>query len=125
MYGYSLEEEHTTIELINVRVRAIGVTQKPSYAEEPYAGLDAGPTLKGERAVYIPEDQAFRSVFVYDGHKTRHGNRIAGPALIEQENTTVVLAASYDCLCDALGNFVVFERGHESRLAPALQEMMA
>ncbi|MHC4695616.1 MAG: hydantoinase/oxoprolinase family protein [Planctomycetota bacterium] len=125
MYGYSLEGESTSIELINVRVRAIGVTEKPSYAEEPYAGMDAGTALKGERGIYIPEDEGFANVPVYDGHKTRHGNHITGPALVEQENTTLVLTSSYDCLCDAFGSFVVFERGQESRLAPALQEMMA
>ena len=124
MYGYSLEKEATPIELINARVRAIGATEKPAYTEEPYAGMDAGSALKGERQVYIPEEEGFRSVPVYDGHATRHGNHITGPALIEQENTTLVLTSSYDCLCDAFGSFVAFERGQEGRLTPALQEMM-
>jgi N-methylhydantoinase A len=122
MYGYSLEQEGAPIELINIRLRAIGLTEKPPYPEESYAGRDAAAALKGERIVYIPEDQAFQSVAVYDGHKTRHGNRIAGPALIEQVNTTVLLTSSYECLCDRYGSFVVVEKGDAQRLSSTLQE---
>jgi len=124
MYGYSLEQEGAPVELINVRVRATGLTEKPAYAEEPDAGRDPGEALKGERRVYVPEDGVTRFVPVYDGHKTRHGNHIPGPALIEQVNTTLLLTASYDCLCDRHGSFVVYHKGKEDRLSAALQEML-
>jgi N-methylhydantoinase A len=125
MYGYALDEEGTPIELINVRLRATGVTEKPAYAEEPDAGRDASGALKGERAAYVPEERASRYVSVYDGHKTRHGNYISGPALIEQVNTTLLLTSSFDCLCDRHGSFVVYRKGQESRLSDALREMLA
>ncbi len=124
MYGYSLKEEGTPIELINVRLRAVGVTEKPAYVEESYAGPDAGTALKGERRVYIPEERTYRYVSVYDGHQTRHGHHIVGPALIEQVNTTLVLTSAYDCICDQQGSFVAFCRGQESRLAPTIREML-
>jgi len=125
MYGYSLRDEDAPIELINVRLRAVGLTEKPSYAKEAYAGKEAATALKCERPIYIPEDRTFRSVPVYDGHKTRHGNCIAGPSLIEQVNTTLLVSASYDCICDRYGSFVVFQKGRRDRLGPALQEMTA
>ena len=125
MYGYSLEDDGAPIELINVRLRAAGLTEKPAYAEEPDAGRDARPALKGERRAYIPEERAARFVSVYDGHKTRHGHQIPGPALIEQVNTTLLLTAAYDCVCDRYGSFVVYQKGQESRLSPALREMLA
>ena len=62
---------------------------------------------------------------VYDGHKTRHGNHIPGPALIEQVNTTLLLTGSYDCLCDRHGSFVAYRQGQEHRLSPPLQELLA
>ena len=34
---------------------------------------------------------------VYDGHRMRHGNRIAGPAMIEQVTTDVFVSRPYDC----------------------------
>ena len=122
MYGYSLEQEGTPIELINVRVRATGVTEKPAYAEEPYAGPDAGSALKGERRIYEPEERASRFVSVYDGQKIRHGHRMAGPAVIEQVNTSLLLTAGYDCIGDSYGSFVVYRRGREDRLPPPLRE---
>lgn len=125
MYGYSLEEENAPIELINVRLRATGVTEKPAFAEEPHGGRDGGAALKGERRAYLPEERAARYVSVYDGHKTRRGNHIIGPALIEQVNTTLLLTASFDCVCDQGGSFVVHRQGQVSRLSPALQEMLA
>lgn len=125
MYGYSLEQEGASVELINVRLRAVGLTDKPSYTQEAYAGKDAGAALKGERSIHIPEDRTSKSVPVYDGHKTRHGNRIAGPALIEQVNTTVLVSPSYDCVCDRYGSFVVFRKGQESRLPQTLQELVS
>jgi N-methylhydantoinase A len=124
MYGYALEEEGVPIELINVRVRAAGLTEKPAYAEEPRAERDAGHALKGERRTYVPEERASRFVSVYDGHKTRHGNHIPGPALIEQVNTTLLVSASYDCLCDKYGSFVVYQKGRENRLTTSLQEIL-
>jgi N-methylhydantoinase A len=122
MYGYSLEREGTPIELINVRVRATGLTEKPAHAEEPYSGPDASSTIKGERPIYELEEQASRFVSVYDGHKTRYGHRMAGPAVIEQVNTTLLLTAGYDCICDPYGSFVVYRRGREDCLSAQLRE---
>jgi N-methylhydantoinase A len=124
MYGYCLAEENTPIELINVRVRATGVTDKPSYPEEPRAGHDASGALKGTRRIYIPEDGKAGDACVYDGHRTRHGNHLTGPALVEQVNTTLVLTAAYDCLCDRHGSFVVYRRGQEQKLPATLRELL-
>ncbi len=124
MYGYSLQEENTPIELINVRVRAVGVTDKPAWMEEPRAGRDARNALKTERYIYIPEDRTSRQVPVYDGHMTAYGNHITGPALIEQVNTTLLLTDSYDCLCDNYGSFVVYRKQWEDRLPATLREML-
>ena len=62
---------------------------------------------------------------VYDGHKTRHGHRIEGPALIEQVNTTLLLTLEYDCVCDRHGSFVVYMRGGEDRLPTTIREMLS
>lgn len=124
MYGYALAEEGTPIELINVRLRATGLTDKPAYPQEPPAGPDPQAALKGERPAHIPEQNTVRQVPVYDGHRTRHGNRIAGPALIEQVNTTLLLTAAYDCVCDQHGSFVVYRKGQEARLPPSLRRLL-
>jgi N-methylhydantoinase A len=110
MYGYSLEEQGTPIELINVRLRAVGVTEKPERIEEDRAGENADEALKGERRLFVPEDDGFATAPVYDGNLTRHGHRIKGPALIEQVNTTIFLSRAYDCVCDKYGSFAVYQK---------------
>jgi len=103
-------------------VRATGMIDKLESAAEPIAESDASAALKGERVIYIPEERGTRRVPVYDGHRTRHGNRITGPAVIEQVNTTVLLTASNDCFCDRYGSFVVYRKGREECVAHALEE---
>ncbi len=124
MFGYSLEAEGTPVELINVRLRAVGLTEKPGHAEEPRAAADPAAAIKGRRSVYLPEERHPADVPVYDGHQTRHGNNIPGPALIEQTNTTLLLTSGYDCLCDQYGSFVVYLKGREDALSSSLRGMM-
>jgi N-methylhydantoinase A len=113
MFGYSLEAESTPIELINVRLRAVGVTEKPTFAREEYAGSDPAAARKSERQVYLPELQTTRTVPVFDGHRMRFGFRIGGPAIIEQVNTTLFLSSAFDCVCDPYGSFSVHTQGRE------------
>ncbi len=122
MYGYSLEDEGAPVEVINLRLQAVGHTEKPRYREEAYAGEDPSAAVKGERSLYVPEEASFRPVPIYDGHLTRFGHRIAGPALIEQVNTAILLSASYDCVCDRYGSFAVHGKGREDLVASALGE---
>ncbi len=121
LYGYSLEAEKTPIELINVRLQAIGATEKAAYPEDSYEGLDGSHALKGERAVYIPETSKFESVPIYDGHRLRHGARIAGPALVESVTTTIFVSASYDGVVDRYRSFVVYLKGREDLVRACLK----
>ena len=121
LYGYSLEEQGTPVEIINVRLQAIGRTDKPSYTQESYAGADPSPALKGERTIIVPETAKEALVPVYDGHATKFGYRIPGPAVIEQENTSILVTQSYDCVCDQYGSFAVYEKGREELVKPILE----
>ncbi|HEX9275444.1 MAG TPA: hydantoinase/oxoprolinase family protein [Casimicrobiaceae bacterium] len=125
LYGYCLENENAGMEIINVRVQAIGVTDKPDYAEEPYAGEDASTAFKGRRDAYIPEANAFRSVPVYDGHRMHHGHRIEGPAIIEEVTTAIFVSAGYDCVCDRYGSFALYLKGRTDLVAMATEEAIA
>jgi N-methylhydantoinase A len=110
LYGYDLEADGTEIELVNLRLSATGVTDKPPLAQESRVEADPGTAQKRTRAVFLPHEGEFREVGVYDGDKLRHGNRIEGPAIVEQVNTTVLVPSGYRLDCDALGSFVM-ERG--------------
>jgi N-methylhydantoinase A len=117
LYGYSLEELGAPVEVINVRLQALGRTLKPAYPEDDHAGADASAAHKGEREIVVPETGRLQRVPVYDGHATRFGHHIVGPAIIEQENTSILVSGSYDCLCDRYGSFAIYERGREDLVA--------
>ena len=91
LYGYDLAGGGMGIELINVRLRAIGRTEKPDLPE-----LEAGPAApdaarKGSRRAYAPETARFVDMPVFDGHALAAGNRFGGPALIERTDTTILV----------------------------------
>jgi len=118
LYGYSLESENAPVEIINVRVQALGTTDKPRLGEEPLAGSDPGGALKGWRRAFVPEENAFRGVPVYDAHRLQHGNRIAGPAIVEAVTTAIVVTASCDGVCDAHGSIVLHAKGRADLVRP-------
>lgn len=110
LFGYSLEEEGTEIELINVRLRALGKTEKPEFLGETESSTSLGSAVKERRHVYIPESNEMQEVAVYDGDIPLAGNTIIGPAVIEKVNTSILISANYDCLIDEYGSFVVYNR---------------
>jgi N-methylhydantoinase A len=125
LYGYSLEHEGAPIEIINVRVQAIGSVDKLAHPEGGWRGDDAASALKGRRDAYVPEDNAFRSVPVYDGHRLGFGHRIAGPAIVEQATTAVVLTGGWDALVDRHGSFVLYRKGREDLVAAVAESQEA
>ena len=122
LYGYSLAQENAPIEIINVRVQAVGLTDKPTYRQQAWAGAEPVHAHKGRRAVYIPETKAFAKVPVFDGHRMAYGNRVQGPAMIEQETTAIFVSASFDCVVDALGSFALFQKGREDLVQSCMKE---
>jgi N-methylhydantoinase A len=116
LYGYSLEEVGTPIELINLRLTSIGKTTKPKFKKEEYDELDPSKALKKKRKVYLPLKGAFEEVPVYDGHKLRYGNRVEGPAVIEQVNTTTFVTPEYNILCDKYGSYTMYLKTKEKEI---------
>ena len=104
LFGYHLSEEGTPLELINVRVRSLGLTDKPRLPGLERGGADPGGAEKGRRRIYVPERQAFVEAPVFDGHRLLCGNRIAGPALIERADTTIFVSESFAAEVDGLGS---------------------
>lgn len=107
MFGYALETEGTSVELVSIRVTASGETDKPALAREPDQGPDASHALKGRRPIYLASAKAFAEVPVYDGDRLRCGNRFCGPAIVEAVNTTVFVPDDFDLAVDAYGTIVM------------------
>jgi len=111
-FGYELREEGTELEVINVRLRAVGITEKPhSLTGNIEEGADTlEEALKGRRQAYIPERDKMMEVPVYDGDILKSNFKIEGPAIIEQINTTVFLGETYNCETGIGGAFIVYNK---------------
>jgi len=113
LYGYSLEEVGTPIEVINLRLKCIGKTDKPKFVKMKYAGPDPSLAFKKKRKVYLPTRKKFQMLPVFDGDRLRYGNNVEGPAVIEQVNTTTFVSPEFSVLCDAYGSFTLYLKSRE------------
>jgi N-methylhydantoinase A len=90
MYGFVAEDE--PVQLVTFRVEAAGVVPKATFKPQADAGPDASAAIVARREVWLPEAGGFVACPVYERDRLLAGNRIVGPAIVEQmDATTVVL----------------------------------
>jgi N-methylhydantoinase A len=116
LYGYSLEDQGTALELINMRLVCVGTTEKPKFQEQKLAGEGPSQAYKRNRQAYMPNQAEFRDVPVFDGLALQFGNRIEGPAIIEQVNTTTFVAPEFNVLTDRFGSFTMYLKASEDEV---------
>ena len=103
-YGTSAPAEQA--EIVSLRTTVTGVTQKPVH-EEIAAGQDAPAALDGKRPVYFGEAGGFVDTPVFARGGLLAGNRIEGPALIEEHASTTVLMPGDSLEVDRFGNLQI------------------
>ncbi len=113
LYGYDLKNEGTPVELINMRLTCIGKTDKPKFSQQEYDGEDPSKALKKKRKVFIPTWKRFEEIDVFDSFKLRYGNKIEGPAILEQVNTTAFVTPEYSVLVDKFGSYTIYLKSRE------------
>ena len=116
LFGYSLEEEGTPIEIINLRLICIGETDKPKFQKMEYSGENPEKAFKRTRKVFLPVEQKFEDVNVFDALKLEFGNKIEGPAILEQDNTTTFVTPEYNVLVDCYGNYTIYLKDREKEV---------
>jgi len=88
-YGYADQDE--PVEVVNVHVVARGVTEKPQIRRARLT--ESGPpsqAIIGRRQVYF-EETGWEETDIYARRGLRPGNRIVGPAIVEQYDATTVV----------------------------------
>ncbi len=103
-YGTSAPDEPA--EIVSLRSTVTGTLRKP-----PAQKIERGKVaprraaLTGKRQVYF--DGAFRLTSTYDRAALAAGNRISGPALIEEHASTTVLSPDDRLEVDVYGNLLI------------------
>ena len=72
----------------------------------------ATPDQTGEREVWF-EGSGLTASKVHERALLLAGHEIAGPAVIEQEDSTVLVPPSWHALVDRAGNIVISRQGKE------------
>lgn len=103
LYGYDLPKEE--IELVYLRLAAIGQVSKPEFYKNPEGDTDSTAALKGERNVYI--DGRYRSAALYDRSRLEPNNKLRGPAIVEQFDSTTLIKPDQTARVDEYLNLVV------------------
>jgi N-methylhydantoinase A len=115
IYGASAPEEDAEI----VTFRIIAEIAVPTLAARRIEHGDgtARAAIKGERPLYHLDARAFLRASVYDRARLRAGDRFAGPAVVEQFDSTTVVLAGQSAVVDDFGNLVIGAAGDSGKRA--------
>jgi N-methylhydantoinase A len=92
VYGYV--DHDAPVEIVDLRVQVVGVTPKPrAIARRGGGGSGRDPLPAAARTVYWAGRRVEASV--YERAALHSGHRVAGPAVIEQDDTTTVIPAGF------------------------------
>lgn len=104
-YGFVAEEE--PVQIVTLRLEATGLVRKAELKSYPDAGPDAATAIMGERDVWFPEAGAFVHTPIYSRDRLQPGNRFAGPAIVEQMDTTTVVPPGMTARVDTWLNLIL------------------
>jgi N-methylhydantoinase A len=109
---FSYANEGAPVEIVNLRLKAVGATAKPQFSHQPAGKLDPKAAQIGYKQVYFSEadnPHAARPVPAaqYERERLAPGNIVIGPAVIYQLDTTTVIPPGWAATVDGWGNLVV------------------
>ncbi|MCW3784612.1 caprolactamase subunit alpha [Defluviimonas salinarum] len=87
---YTYDEPHSAVEVVNVESTIAGHVDKPQRMKIA-AGKGAESALKGTRPMVFSTEGTAHATPVYDGSALGAGDTLAGPAVIEEVTTTIVI----------------------------------
>jgi N-methylhydantoinase A/oxoprolinase/acetone carboxylase beta subunit len=105
---YSYHHEQRAVEIVNIRVKAVGMTKKTKLKRLPPEGKNPGRAFMKKQAIHYQGQTWQASVF--KRALLAAGNKINGPALIADSESTTFLPPSYRLEVDGFLNLII-QRG--------------
>jgi N-methylhydantoinase A len=95
------------VQIVNIRVHAVGRVPHPELA--PGSPGDGNPkrALKGTRRAYFTQAQAFVETNVYDRMLLKSQDAFAGPAIVEEPDSTTICPPGYRVEVDSYLNLLL------------------
>ena len=103
-FGYA--DQNAAIEVVNLRLKAVGIVEVPSLAALPVSKVreDAENAVEHGRVIFA--QGALDTLFLHRGDLAP-GDRIPGPAVVLQMDATTVIPPGWRAIVDPLGNLVL------------------
>ena len=100
---YRHADVQAPVQMVNLRLVAVGHNPKPVFTREPESERDA----KHERMISVYANGNPREVPLYLRDSLLPGDRVSGPAVVAQEDATVCIVAGFDGRVDGYGNLLL------------------
>jgi N-methylhydantoinase A len=104
---FALTPPNVPVEFINVRIAARAPVAGSAVVLDGRADEVGGEATKGRRAVYFREAGGFVKTVVYDRARLTVGQEFVGPAVVEEDGSTLVVGPGAHAHVAATGNLIV------------------
>lgn len=109
---FSIRKEQEEVEIHAITVDATAPTTKPELPQDQLSSTQPpASSCKGHRPVYFPSEGGFVDTAVYRGSALCPGNCLVGPAIIEEENTSIVVHPGQVAWLNSHQMYVLSEAG--------------
>jgi N-methylhydantoinase A len=95
------------VQVVNVRVSVSAPVPGGGMALRGQRTGSVEDALKGRRKVYFPDAPGFVESAVYDRYRLPVGAKLAGPAVVEEKESTLVFGPGAACEVHASGSLVI------------------
>lgn len=102
---YTYDERDNKVELVNIEVAIIGRISKPKLPVLAQQQGDINQAKVGSRAMIMDQDYEWIDTPIYNGEAFGAGAFIAGPALIQEPTTTIVIKKGWQAELHETGTY--------------------
>ena len=106
-YGARAFDRAGAVEGVHWKYTARIATVVPDFTTLPSGDGTPNAALKGMRPVWFPETGGFTECPVYDRSRLRAGDRLQGPAIVEERDSTLVLPPQAEAEVDGQGHVIL------------------
>jgi N-methylhydantoinase A len=100
---YAHSDPQAQVDIIDIRATVVGLMPKPSL--RPHPSGSGAPTPRSQRTIRY--DRSAHQADIYWRDDVLAGQSFAGPAVVEQSDTTVLIPGGFHATMDALGVLVI------------------
>ncbi len=107
---YGIAPEDRPIEVVNISLRAVGHTEKPTLNPIPEATSETpSEALLGYKKVF--HSGSWKEAKVFERERLLAGHKIEGPAIVVEYSSTTFIPPEYTATVDTYGNLVLEVHG--------------